>query len=437
MSVKNEVRYGVTNEVKYNFFYTVDTIYNNPFENYSEDEPYVKSELEREFVKIFSNKLISKKIFNRNGTPWTKCMMYLMWKFKPKKILIITSMSNYNFNIKNDVYCSYMSTDDFRDAKSFYDICIKDVTLDDDDVPFIKAAYIIDFETCFNFKRHSLNSCIDIDEASAETVPRSPQKLININPQHDPYTYIVLNDRNAFDRMFSLVQSKEKKLKERKIIVMTKEVHGTIYAGVKIAIEFNQDVCLVFNNKVFKLLVQKLPSWFFEPEETDIPLEYNYDEVKECLTLERHFNVSTYQYVCGTNTDLQDYFSDCDYVFCTYLQSFRLLRRNRVNPDVYSPISKLLVKSRQKPVYLYCEPRNVVDMMVDMCIDSSQDEIRYDVSQNDDDDDPFSDNSVEDEIRYITSQNELDENNDDPFTYDEDVEDEMIIDLDLNLEDLV
>jgi hypothetical protein len=259
---------------KYNFFYTVDTIFDNPFENYSEDEPYVKSELEREFVKIFSNKLISKKIFNRNGTPWTKCLMYLMWKFKPKKILIITSMSNYNFNIKNDVYCSYMTTDDFRDTKSFYDICIKDVTLDDDDVPYIKAAYIIDFETCFNFKRHSIDSCIDIDDA----VTQSPQKLININPQHDPYTYIVLNDRIAFDKMFSLVQSKDKKMKERKLIVMTKEVHGTIYAGVKIAIEFNQDVCLVFNNKVFKLLVQKLPSWFFEPEETDIPLEYNYDE---------------------------------------------------------------------------------------------------------------------------------------------------------------
>lgn len=418
MNAKNYV----LNEVKYNFFYTVDTIFDNPFENYSENEPYVKSELEREFVKIFSNKLISKKIFNRNGTPWTKCMMYLMWKFKPKKILIITSMSNYNFNIKNDVYCSYMSTDDFRDTKSFYDICIKDVTLDDDDVPFIKAAYIIDFETCFNFKRHSLNSCIDIDE----TVARSPQKMININPQHDPYTYIVLNDRNAFDRMFSLVQSKDKKLKERKLIVMTKEVHGTIYAGVRIAIEFNQDVCLVFNNKVFKLLVQKLPSWFFEPEETDIPLEYNYDEIKECLVLERHFNVSTYQYICGTNTDLQDYFSDCDYVFCTYLQSFRLLRRNRVNPGVYSRISKLLVKSRQKPVYLYSEPRNVVDMMIEMYSDNSQDEIRFDVSNDsqNDTDDPFSDDSNENVV-------------DDPFTYDEDIEDEMIIDLDLNPEDLV
>jgi hypothetical protein len=236
--------------------------------------------------------------------------------------------------------------------------------------------------------------------------------------------------------MFSLVQSKDKKMKERKLIVMTKEVHGTIYAGVKIAIEFNQDVCLVFNNKVFKLLVQKLPSWFFEPEETDIPLEYNYDEVKECLTLERHFNVSTYQYICGTNTDLQDYFSDCDYVFCTYLQSFRLLRRNRVNPDAYSPISKLLVKSRQKPVYLYCEPRNVVDMMVDMCIDTSQDEIRIDVSNvnsQDDDEDPFADDDSQDDVDDENDKNE----NDDPFTYDEDIEDEMIIDLDLNPEDLV
>ena len=345
-------------------------------------------------------------------------------------------MSNYNFNIKNEVYCSYMTTDDFRDEKTFgrrpdvanatfYDICIKDVTLDDDDVRYIKAGYIIDFETCFNFKRHSINSCIDIGEISIETLVETPigadtpRKLININPQHDPYTYIVLNDRNAFDKMFSLVQSKNKNFKEKKIIVMTKEVNGAIYAGVKLAIEFNQDVCLVFNNKVFKLLVQKLPSWFFEPEETDIPLEYDYEEVKECLVLERHFNVSTYQYICGTNVELQDYFSDCDYVFCTYLQSFRLLHRNRVNRDTHSPISRLLVKSRQKPVYLYSEPRNVVDMMMDIYSDNSQDEIRFDVSQNDDDD----------------SKDE----NEDPFTYDydEDVEEEMIIDLDLNPEDLI
>lgn len=293
--------------MKTSFFLIEEFVYCNPF-----TKMLVPNDLQFEVMKFFQNfntsQTLTKTFWNYDNSDWTEALLYIMFKTKSLKTLVISSKSNIEFNIKQQLTGSYISSE----RKIDVDLIVSDV-----DYSHFKSKYNILI---------SPSSCLKHSSPD-------PLHKININPQTLPTNYRFLDDGEVFDRVFSKHITTHHIKYNTKIMIINKSIYGCIYSAIKLSIitRRNVYVCLGFDY-VYKIIYNELPDYYFELEETADQLNWDYDELRECAErLEFHMLIEDMKNedvfsIVGTQEVLERCYFNYDYLVVTYFNKLNLIK---------------------------------------------------------------------------------------------------------------
>ena len=287
------------------------------FINYN---PYTKmlvpNDLQFDVMKFFQNfnitQSLTKTFWNYDNCDWTEVLLYIMFKTKSMKTLVISSKSNIEFNIKQQLIGSYISNESLRKTK--IDLLISDVNVDNLNV---KAKYIIFIKP---------SSCLKHSSPD-------PLRKININPQTLPTNYRFLDDAEVFDRVFTDYITVHDIQYNTKLMIIDRTVYGCIYSGIKLSIITRRNVYVSLGfDYVYKIIYNDLPDYYFELEETAEQLNWDFDELNECAQriefhelIEDMKNKNVFSIV-GTQEVLERCYFEYDYLIITYLNKLNLIK---------------------------------------------------------------------------------------------------------------
>lgn len=300
--------------MKTSFFIIEEFVYSNPF-----TKMLVPNDLQFDVMKFFQNFNITqsliKTFWNYDNCDWTEALLYIMYKTKAMKTMVITSKSNIEFNIKQQLTGSYNNSD----RKINVDLVVSDVNLETLNLKSkVIAKYIISIKPSSSLKHYSPD----------------PLRKININPQTLPTNYRFLDDSEVFDRVFTDHITINDIQFNTKIMIIDRTVYGCIYSAIKLSIMTRRDVyvCLGFDY-VYKIIYNDLPDYYFELEETAEQLNWDYDELRECserieffMLTEDMKNNKVFSIV-GTQEVLEQCYFNYDYLIITYLNRLNLIKR--------------------------------------------------------------------------------------------------------------
>lgn len=287
------------------------------FINYN---PYTKmlvpNDLQFDVMKFFQNfnitQSLTKTFWNYDNCDWTEVLLYIMFKTKSMKTLVISSKSNIEFNIKQQLIGSYISNESLRKTK--IDLLISDVNVDNLNV---KAKYIIFIKP---------SSCLKHSSPD-------PLRKININPQTLPTNYRFLDDAEVFDRVFTDYITVHDIQYNTKLMIIDRTVYGCIYSGIKLSIITRRNVYVSLGfDYVYKIIYNDLPDYYFELEETAEQLNWDFDELNECAQriefhelIEDMKNKNVFS-IAGTQEVLERCYFEYDYLIITYLNKLNLIK---------------------------------------------------------------------------------------------------------------
>ena len=308
--------------MKTSFFLIEEFICCNPY-----SKMLVPNDLQFEVMKFFQNfntsQSLIKTFWNYDNCDWTEALLYIMYKTKALKTLVITTKSNIEFNIKRQLYGTQVSSISLCDSDSNKKLTV-DLVVSDVDIGTLNlktklfAKYNISIRPSSSLKHYSPD----------------PLRKININPQTLPTNYRFLDDGEVFDRVFTDHISLHDIQFNTKIMIIDRTIHGCIYSGIKLAIitRRNVYVCLGFDY-VYKIIYDDLPDYYFELEETAEQLNWDYDELRECAErIEFHMLIEDMEYgkvfsIVGTQEVLEQCYFDYDYLIVSYLNKLNLIKR--------------------------------------------------------------------------------------------------------------
>lgn len=304
------------------------------FINYN---PYTKmlvpNDLQFDVMKFFQNfnptQSLTKTFWNYDNCDWTEVLLYIMFKTKSLKTLVISSKSNIEFNIKQQLTGSlrdtvlttgsYISNESLRKTK--VDLLVSDSNFENSYTNFsltnIKAKYTIFIKP---------SSCLKHSSPD-------PLRKININPQTLPTNYRFLDDAEVFDHVFTDYITVHDIQYNTKLMIINRTVYGCIYSAIKLSIVTRRNVyvCLGFDY-VYKIIYNDLPDYYFELEETAEQLNWDFDELNECAQrIEFHELIDDMKNkdvfsIVGTQEVLERCYFDYDYLIITYLNKLNLIK---------------------------------------------------------------------------------------------------------------
>ena len=331
------------------FFLIEEFVFANPY-----TRMLVPNDLQFDVMKFFQNfnttQSLVKTFWNYDNCDWTEVLLYIMFKTKSMKTLVITSKSNIEFNIKHQLTGTYINSD--SDRKIIVDLVVSDASFD---FLNVKTKYTIFIKP---------SSCLKHS---------SPDPLckININPQTLPTNYRFLDDAEVFDRVFADYITIHDVQYNTKIMIIDRTVYGCIYSAIKLAIftRRNVYVCLGFEY-VYKIIYNDLSDYYFELEETADQLNWDFDELRECAE-KIEFNMLKDEEVfsiVGTQEVLERCYFDYDYLIITYLNKLNLIRPKKYGIVYYNT-----------PGILYDDGDSLTDS--DIIINDEDEDIIIDVDE--------------------------------------------------------
>lgn len=331
------------------FFTTTDVINSNPLYN-DDKHPLGLNCLEQTVTRYFrsinlKSNSIWKTFHNTSSDNTVRAMLYIIYKLKPRKTMIITTASKIEFNVRN-----YLREDLTIDVSSGVDLVLTDY---DPDALELSSKLQITTKHLFYF-----NSSNNLKFDTFTDDNHNPN-IVNMNPKVDNQSYLPLTDHEfIINWLNDDIQMPE----NFNLLCMVKTQFGCGFAAVNLCLNFNCDVYVMYDFAyVYKLNHEHIPFIYQELEEVDEPLTWDYLELLELSN--RHCHETGNQFITECNTldiinlamesEPQKFvlvttakcgvdipYDHLDYLLISYFNSFKLLNQANSNTKIYYNESK-------------------------------------------------------------------------------------------------
>ena len=311
------------------FFVTEDLIYENPL-----TKKIVPNDFEFEVMRYFRNfnlnQSVHKVFYNYGSNNWDEVMLYIMFKTKSLKTLIVSSKSNIEFNIKQHLLGNYIYPSETKNNNKIHvDLLITDIPIE----TLEKLQYKI-----ISRKKFEIRPASALNYSSPESLNR-----ININPEFLPTNYNMLDDKEVYDKVFKEYITIHDIKYNTKIMIINRTITGIIYSAINLSIISRRDVyvCIGFDY-IYKIIYNDLPDYYFEIEEVESDLNWDLDELKDCAVkipinelLIDLINNRVFSIV-GSKEVLSQCYFDYDYCVISYLDNISYLKRKHSGTIFYN-----------------------------------------------------------------------------------------------------